>query len=82
MDLPESGKILLMEFGILGCGVQVKESEIPLTIGIHNPSSTDKYWNPVPGIRNPQHGIQNLRLSWIAFNTWGDGLIRESFKVN
>ena len=21
--------------------------------------------NPVPGIRNPQRGIQNLRLSWI-----------------
>ena len=23
-------------------------------IGIQNPSSTDKDWNPVPGIRNPQ----------------------------
>ena len=24
------------------------ESGIPFTIGIQNPSSTDKYWNPVP----------------------------------
>ena len=41
------------------------ESRIPLTIGIQNPSSTDKYWNPVPGIQNPQRGVQNPRLSWI-----------------
>ena len=26
---------------------------------IQNPSFTDKYWNPVPGIRNPWRGIQN-----------------------
>ena len=82
MDFPESGKILLMESGILGFGVQVKESEIPLTIGIQNLRSADKYWNSVPGIRNPQDGIQNPRLSWIPFNKWSDGLIWESFKVN
>ena len=41
------------------------ESGIPLTIGIQNPSSTDKYWNLVPGIQNPQRGVQNPRLSWI-----------------
>ena len=34
--------------------IQLKESEIPLMIGILNPSSTD----PAPGIQNP-------RLSWI-----------------
>ena len=28
-------------------------------IGIQNPSSTDKDWNPVLGIRNPWLGIQN-----------------------
>ena len=39
------------------------ESEIPITIGIQNRSSTDEDWNPVPGIRNPRCGIQNLRLS-------------------
>ena len=47
-------------------GKQLKESGIPLTIGIQNPSSTDKDWNPVPGIRNPRRGIQNPRLSWIS----------------
>ena len=31
-------------------------------------SSTDKYWNPVPGIRNRQRGIQNPRLSWIPLH--------------
>ena len=34
------------------------ESGIPLTIGIQNPSSTEKYWNPVPGIRNTAQGIR------------------------
>ena len=38
---------------------------IPYTIGIQNPSSTDKDWRPVPAIPNPLHGIQNPRLSWI-----------------
>ena len=47
-------------------GIQLKESGIPLTTGIQNSSSTDKNWNPVPGIRNPQRGIQNPRLSWIS----------------
>ena len=31
----------------LESGIQPKESEIPLTIEIQNPSSTDKNWNPV-----------------------------------
>ena len=52
---------------VLESGMQLKESGIPLPIGIQNPSSTDKYQNPVPGIRNPQCGIQNPRLSWIPF---------------
>ena len=34
--------------------------------GIQNPSSTDKYWNPVPEIWNRQPGTQNARLSWIT----------------
>ena len=41
----ESGKFLLVKSGILGFGV--RNLGIPLTIGIQNPSSTDKYWNPV-----------------------------------
>ena len=44
-------------------GFRVQESWIPLTIGIQNPSSTDKDFNPVPWIRNPLSGIQNPRLS-------------------
>ena len=53
------------------CGIRNHgfwESGIPLTIGIQNLSSTEKYWNPVPGIRNPQRGIQNPRLSWISLH--------------
>ena len=60
-----------LESWVLESGIQLKESGIPLTIGIQNPSSTDKYWNPVPGIRNPWRGIQNPGLSWIPV-TWGD----------
>ena len=52
-------------------GIQLKDSGILLTIGIQNPSSTDKYWNPVPGIRNPHRGIQNPGLSWIPYK-WGE----------
>ena len=34
-------------------------------IGIQNPGSTEKDWNPEPGfIRNPRQGIHNPRLSW------------------
>ena len=58
----ESGKILLVESII-----QPKESGIPLTKGIQNSSSTDKYWNLVPGIRSPRRGVQNPRLSWVLF---------------
>ena len=40
------------------------ESGIPLKIGIQNPSSIDKDHAILePGIRNPQFGIQNPRLS-------------------
>ena len=48
--IPESGKFMLVESGI------------PLNIGSQNLGSTDKDWNPVPGIRNPRRGIQNSRL--------------------
>ena len=44
---PKSEKNLLVESAI-----QLKESGIPLAIGIQNPSSTDKECNPVPAIRN------------------------------
>ena len=57
----ECDKFLLVESGI-----QLKEFGIPQTIGIQNPGSTDKYWNPVPGVRNPYRGIQIPTLSWIT----------------
>ena len=48
--------------------IQLRESGIPLTIGIQKPSSTEKDSNPVPGIRNPRRGIQKPRLSWIPLH--------------
>ena len=53
LGIPESGIFLPMESGI------------PVTFGIRDQSSTDKDWNPVPGIRNPRRGIQNPKLSGI-----------------
>ena len=50
------GKFLLLEYKknleswVLECGIQLKESGIPLMIGIQNPSYSDKYRNPVPAI--------------------------------
>ena len=61
------GKFLLMEVGIvLGFGIRNPAQ------GIRNPDFTDKYWNPIPVIPNPQHGIQNPRLSWIPLHSLGD----------
>ena len=56
IQIPESGKILLMESGI-----QLKEYGIPLKIVIQNPSSTDKYWNPYleSGIHSVESRIQD-----------------------
>ena len=60
---PESSKCLLWnpEFCSLESGMQLKESGIPPTIGIQNPSSTEKdlestAWN------------SKSRLSWIALH--------------
>ena len=43
------------------------ESGAPVTVGIGNPSSTDKESRKFQfkGIRNPRRGIQNPRLPWI-----------------
>ena len=54
--IPESEKILLVDSGILGFGIRNtahKESGIPLAIGIQNPSSTQKDWNPESMAWNP-----------------------------
>jgi len=55
---------------------KARESGIPMKIGIQNPSSTHKDWNPVPGIR-----IRNPRLSWIPLQIWREGAI-ESVRIN
>ena len=58
--------ILHLKLGIPEFGISLPmESGIPVTFGIRDQSSTDKDWNPVPGIRNPRRGIQNPRLSRI-----------------
>ena len=49
----ESREILFVE-----SGKQFKESGIPVTIGIQNPSSTIKDWNTVPGICGVESRIQ------------------------
>ena len=63
----ESGTIFLVQTRILGfwSRIQLKESGIPLRIGIRNPSSTGKE----SGLRiwNPRCGIQNPRLFWISW---------------
>jgi len=60
-----------MESGILDFGMrnQLKESGIPLTIGIQNPTSPEKDWNQVPGIRNQRRRIQKPRPSWIPLDS-------------
>ena len=53
----------------LESGIQLKESGIPLTIGMRTPSSSNKDQNPVPGIRiSPRRGIQNPRSCWILLH--------------
>ena len=68
--IPESGTILLRESEILCFGIRNSPQGIPNPTNDWNPesSSTDKYWNSVPGIRNPQRGIQNPRLSRIPLH--------------
>ena len=67
---PESGKFCFwkVEFQALESGIQRKESRIPLTIEIQNPSSTNEDWNLIPGIRNPWRRNHNPRLSWISLH--------------
>ena len=61
---PESSKFLPVQSRILGFGIRTTTLGIrnPTYDGIWNPSSADKIWDPVYGIRNPHCGIQNPRL--------------------
>ena len=64
----ECENIVLVELGILDFGIRNTAQGIryPLTIKIQNPSFTNKDLNTVPGIRNPLHGIQTPKLSWMG----------------
>ena len=59
-------------------GIQLKESRIPLTIAIQNPSSTDQdcwesnSWNPEYAALNPE---SKTALDSLA---WGDSVITAS----
>ena len=59
-----------MESGILGFGIwnTALGLQNPTKTGIQNPSFTEEYWNPVPGVGNPQREIQNPRLSRIPLH--------------
>ena len=54
---------------------------MPLTIGIRNPSSTDKGWNPVPGIRPTMlafaKGLIKLSSDYVKHDV--SGRVRRSF---
>ena len=56
------------EYWALESGTHLKDSGIPLTIGIQNPSSSDKEWNSVPWIWNLRHRIKNSRLYWFPLH--------------
>ena len=65
----ESRRVFLVESGILSFRIQNSALEMlnPPTIGIQNPSSTDKEIVN-PRIWNPQGGIHNHRLSWMTLH--------------
>ena len=72
----ESGKFLLVESGI-----QIKESGI----GIQNPSSTNKDWNPVqPSTWNPESTAwsseSRLGLSWIEV-TYDESILKGKWEM-
>ena len=54
--IPEQGKFLLMESGILGFGKRNTAQ------GIQNPNSTDKDWNPVPRMEARIHDLESRIL--------------------
>ena len=62
----DSQKTLNVESGILGLGIRntAVGNRNPTKDCNPNPSSTDKDWNEVLGIRNLLHGIQDLKMSW------------------
>ena len=77
----ESAKFFPAKSGMLGFGIRYSAKGIwnPTDIGNRYPTFTDKkIRNRVLGIWNPQHGIQNPRLSWITLYgaLWERGMAR------
>ena len=75
--LRNEGNICLcnLDSWALGSRIQLKESGIPLTIGIRNPSSSDKeseiqyLESGIHGVESsPESRIQNSSLSWIPLH--------------
>ena len=62
----ECRKILLVESGIPGFGMRNTSQGIRNPTNdwnwVQNPSSSDKIWDAVSGIRNPRCGNQNFRI--------------------
>ena len=54
---------------ILESGIQLKESIIALAIGIQNPSSSDKDWNP-ESAWNPESNTILDSLTWSDLNRY------------
>ena len=52
-------------FFLVESGKRLKESGIPLTIGVRNPNSSDKNRDSSTWNSNLRRGIQNPRLPWI-----------------
>ena len=67
---------MLVESWAVEFGMQLKESGIPTTLGIQNPSSVDKDWNLTPG---------NLESNVLDFLTWGESegtILQETDQVD
>ena len=57
------------------------ECGIPLMIGIHNPSSTDKYWNQVPGIQNLDPFPFNLKNCCESYSPHNNQLLNPNLVI-
>ena len=74
------------ESWVLESGIQLKESGIPLRIGIQNPCSTKKDWNTVPEIQNSLTSmgpyftaLSCLKRSYYCLSIIHDNLFNLSF---
>ena len=74
-EIPESGKFLPLESGILDFGIRNTTQRIRNPFNDWNPESKshwERIQNRVPGIWNPRRGIQNPNVSWIPLH-WATG---------